>query len=106
MENLNIEALEMLLNTVNDASNTAIAAYTKWYFYNGIVMVIIGIVILFFSNSLKIDSVEQGSYEYTTTVIVKICMLILGFLIVACNIPDIIAPEGVATYKFIKSIIP
>lgn len=97
--NVSIEAIEKLATIIGESGASIVTEYTQWYIWASVSWMLFGTGLLLF-----VEKWEQPEDWDLPPIIIKFVIGFLGALIIAANLGDLLAPQGIAIHRLILDI--
>lgn len=101
MDNQELQAVTEIINMLNGSGAAALAAYTHWFIWSSVTWIVVGLIMSIAAYKKKIVEDHRNHDELT---VFKWVVFAIGVLFVSMNVPDLIAPQGIAMHQIIKDI--
>ena len=90
---------QRIIDLLNNSSSQAVTHYTEWFITSSITSITFGVVMI----AIGIICLIKRWFDDGSKILVAVGIL-LGLLLIARQIPDLVAPEAAAIHQLIKDI--
>jgi heme/copper-type cytochrome/quinol oxidase subunit 2 len=97
-----LESISKLAAAVGQTAGQVAEHYTTWFIISASIWICAGVVLLLVAWKLRADSL--GEFHGVPIGLAKLALIGIGVLLVLCNLPDLLAPEGIALHQLIKDL--
>lgn len=90
---------QRIIDLLTNSSSQAVTHYTEWFIASSIAFITFGVVMI----AISIICLIKGWFGGSSKTWAAVCIL-LGVLLIARQIADLVAPEAAAIHQLIKDI--
>lgn len=99
------EIIEKIQGMASESATLAIEQYSIWYFTNAMVWLFLGVTIIISSVPLMKKSLKFWEEDCDGLPAVAVgLMIVIGVVLIAANITNLINPEGYAIHQLLKDL--
>lgn len=97
---MNAENFAKIMETIETTSSFVIGEYIHYYTYTSLFLVAAGLFVCLVGYRIKPDAFDCNEFF----IFVKYCTIIVGFVLVICNMGDFISPEAAAIHQLLTDL--
>jgi predicted membrane channel-forming protein YqfA (hemolysin III family) len=99
MKTESLEIINRLSEVIGASGEYIIGEYAVWYVVSSLTFISLGLAIIITALRLKLPD----SWDISP-LFIKGVMLFVGALFIACNLPDLFAPEAISIHRLLADI--
>ena len=93
------EELDRFVQVFGDSSSWAIEQYAEWYVVSSIVWLLLAVSIIVLA--IKVNWPDDWDVH---PLVIKSALVGVSIIVIGCNLPDLISPNGIALHQIISDV--
>jgi hypothetical protein len=99
MEHNTTEAIETLAKILGESGTTIVGEYAWWFIWSSLSFIGLGAAILVVAIKWK----QPDDWDFNP-ILLQLFVGFIGLLFIACNVGDLLAPNGIAIHQLIQDV--